>query len=158
MKQILAGLIAMFLLSSCASSSSDIYLQRANCKTSASIVKDAEGYKLEMTFENGSDHIVRIQNPECLNQNVLVIMYSSSGEQLHQVVTTESESCGEFTSLAPGAVRKFVLPYPLNSLYGLQAERKYKVYFEYIGGFYQENGSMFGETIVKSSPAEFAVK
>jgi hypothetical protein len=157
MKQLIAYFLAGLLFSACSSSSEQIYLQRANCSVGVSIFKDAEGYKLGMVFENKSRGAIRLQNPECLNQSVMVNVRSSSGEQMLQQSSVNSGSCGELVTLEPGASRTFVLPYALDALYGLKAEGKYKVYFEYIGGFYEENGILSDEEVLKSPAAEFAV-
>lgn len=159
MKQMLAGLIAMFLLSSCASSSSDqIYLQRANCRISASVTKDAEGHKLGMVFENRADKIVRVQNPMCLNQNVILTVRSGSGKEETQQIAVSSDNCGEYFTLNPGESRTFAVPYTLEALFGLKTPGTYKVNFEYVGGLYEDNGSMYGDQILKSPVEEFALK
>lgn len=163
MKRLIAVIMAASIFSSCASSSSSssdegIYLQRANCKISVNIYKDLDGYKLGMVFENQSANPVRLQNPECINQSVIVYVRSRSGEQMPLQEAVNADSCGNLITIEPGAKRTFVLPSTLEKLYGLKTPGKYKVNFEYIGGFYEESGMMSGEEILKSSAAEFAVK
>lgn len=155
---IIAGIAAMFLLCSCASSSDGIYLQRANCKISPNLHKEADGYKLDLVFENKSEKSVRLQNPACLNRNTVITVRNSSGEEISQQMDINPDACGEYIVLKPGEKRSFALPYTLEVLYGLKTPGEYKVILEYVGGLYEENGTMYGDQILRSSAAEFAVK